>query len=135
VFLPMALLVFAGCFVPPPNEKESLRDQVRSYHDALRWRRFAEAATFLPPDRRGRFLERVDGIKDDIEVSDYEVQSTAPSAATGTIEVRIAIEWQSKRTGLLRKTELRESWRRVKDGWLLAESRHASGDHLPVLEE
>jgi len=122
-----------GCVAPSATERDQLRDQVRGYHDDMRWRRYGEAAQYLPQPRRKRFLEQVDDLKDDLEIADYELVSVT-TKAEGRVQVRVAFDWESKRTGLLRRTEVVEVWVRAAGSWMLAESHHAKGEKLPFLD-
>jgi len=128
-----ACALLAGCFVHPPTEREQLRDQMRAYHDNMRWRRYGEAASYLPQPRRKRFLEQVDDLKDDVEISDYELLSVA-NQGQDRVQVRVAFDWQSKRTGLLRRTEVDEVWVRVGEAWMLSEMHHRKGEPVPFLD-
>ena len=85
------LLAFAvtGCFVPSPNEKEALRDQVREWHDDMRWQRFSGASLRLPPARRAHFLSQTRALENDIAMADYEIISVLP-AGDGRAQVRAA---------------------------------------------
>jgi hypothetical protein len=129
----LAALALSSCFLPSSTERENLQDEVRSWHEDLRWQRYAAVAQRLAPEERQRFAARVQGLKDDFEVSDYEILAVQP-AGEGAVEVRVAFEWQSKRTGLLRRGELSELWRRTGSNWLLAATRHAAGEQLPFVE-
>ena len=128
----LAALLASACFVPPVSDKENLKDQARTFNDYLRWRRYGDAAMLLPPGDRPRFLARARDVADDFEVADYEVVSTAP-AAQGMVEVRVGFDWESKRTGLLRHTEVAELWGRVGKEWVLAAVRQLRGEPVPLL--
>jgi hypothetical protein len=125
------LVVLAGCFVPSTNEKDDLKVQARVFNDFVRWRRYADAAMLLAPGERPRFLAQARAIADDFEVDDYEVLGTAPTPQ-GQVEVRVAFDWESKQTGLLRRTEVGELWGRVGKEWVLAALRHRGGQAVPL---
>jgi hypothetical protein len=125
-------LALAGCFVPSPSEKEALRDQVREWHDDVRWQRFPAAALRLPPARRQRFLEQTRTALNDIGMADYEILSVQP-AGDGRAEVRASFDWEAKQSALLRHTEVAELWQRVGSDWVLMGVKLEKGEALPFL--
>ena len=126
-----ALALLAGCF--QPGTREVLQDEVRNYHDALRWRRFGEAALHLPPARRPGFLDRAAKVAEDVQIADYEIRQVAQLSET-RVEIHAALEWESRRTGLVRKTELAELWERKGSDWILVETRQLGGEKLPFFD-
>ena len=128
----LALVALAGCFVPSPNEKEALRDQVREWHDDVRWMRYPAASMRLPPARRQRFLEQTRALENEIGMADYEIISVLP-AGDGRAQVRASFDWEAKQTALLRHTELFELWQRVGNDWVLVDVRLEKGEPLPFL--
>src|SRR5262249_17489391 len=128
----LALLLLFGCFVPSPTEKEALRDQVREWHDDIRWQRFAAASLRLPPARRESFLAQTRALKDDVGMADYEILSVQP-AGDGRAQVRAWFDWEAKKAALLRHTELAELWQRVGADWVLMEVKLEKGEMLPFL--
>src|SRR5262249_9785105 len=127
-----ALLVLAGCFVPSPNEKDALKDQVREWHDDVRWQRFPAASMRLPPSRRQHFLEQTRALGNDIGMADYEIVSVMP-AGDGKAQVRATFDWEAKQTALLRHTQLAELWQRVGNDWVLVDVNVEKGEPLPFL--
>ncbi len=70
------VLVFglAACGGSARERNESLTDDVRSFQDGVRWRRYEIAAEFVPPDRREKFLDGRDENDHDFRVDDYEIE-------------------------------------------------------------
>jgi hypothetical protein len=128
----VALLFLTSCFVPSPNEKEALRDQVREWHDDVRWQRFPAASMRLPPARRQRFLDQTRAMENDVGMADYEILSVQP-AGDGRAQVRANIDWEAKQTALLHRTELTELWQRVGADWVLVDVKVEKGEPLPFL--
>jgi hypothetical protein len=123
-------LALAGCFVPSPNEKEALKDQVREWHDDMRWQRFNAASMRMPPARRQRFLDQTRALSDEIGMADYEILSVQP-AGDGKAQVRASFDWEARQTALLRHTELAELWQRVGSDWVLTDVKVEKGEPLP----
>ena len=128
----LALLLLAGCFLPSPNEKEALRDQVREWHDDMRWQRFPAASLRLPPARRQHFLDQTRAMENDVGMADYEITSVLP-AGDGKAQVRASFDWEAKQTALLRHTVLAELWQRVGSDWVLVDVKVEKGEPLPFL--
>ena len=123
-------LALAGCFVPSPNEREALRDQVREWHDDMRWSRFNAASMRMPPARRQRFLDQTRALENDVGMADCEILSVQP-AGDGKAQVRAAFDWEAKQQELVRHTELSETWTRVGSDWVLTDVRVEKGEPLP----
>jgi hypothetical protein len=126
----LAIAFVAGCMVPPASEKEILRDDVRDFHEAVRWQRFGDAAVRVATEQRARFLDRLARLRGDAELSDYEITNVQPEAPD-RVAVGVRLEWQSKQTGLLRATSVLERWRREHRQWFLYTSRVVDGEALP----
>jgi hypothetical protein len=130
----IALAALAGgCALPSASERDALQDTVRMYNEDLRWSRFSDAVLCIVPARRQRFLDQARVLQEDIEFANYELLGVEPRGE-GRVQVRVQFEWTSRRTGLLRKTEIIELWARQGGAWLLADSRVERGEKLPLLD-
>jgi hypothetical protein len=128
------LCLLSGCVNPHTTDpKEILRDSVRSFNDALRWQNFSEAISYLPPERRQRFLDHANNLRDEVEISDYEITSSQPKGPE-RVEIRVQMQWQSKRSGLLRKIELTELWQKGPGDWVVIDLRQRGVERLPLLD-
>lgn len=122
----------AGCMGATPNQRDMLTDDVRGFHDGLRWRRFGDTAGRMLPEARTRFLERIRKLQDDFQVDDYEVIRTEPMA-DGRVVVTVVMEWESRQAGVLRKSELSETWQRMGKRWYMVEPKLVGDVSFPLL--
>jgi hypothetical protein len=87
-----------------------LEEQIDMFHQHLRWGRFEEAAVFLTPAERERFLDEFDRRSDDFQITDVDVRR---------VEMRddprraiVVMTWQSFElpSTIVQTTRWRETW-------------------------
>jgi hypothetical protein len=114
---------------------EPLPDSVRIYNSAVRWQKFQDAASRLPPDQRDDFLDDRDQLAEDLRVDDYEVIRMRTSKDGRRAKVQIKYTWHLDSKGIVRTTHTVQDWQRYGKVWVMAMERQLRGDEMPGFEE
>jgi len=107
----------------------------RQFADDLRWGRWDQVGAALPAEEKRLFLERVDLVGNDLEMSDYEVKSIHFDEGSSAATVTVAIAWFSKRDPTLRNATLEQRWESHHGHWIVTKQRRSHGDRFPLVNE
>jgi hypothetical protein len=127
------MLVLAACG-SAQKDQETLSESIRSFNDGVRWGRFAMAASRLPPQQRGDFVDQMDERADDLKITDYEVVRVEPQGPKEA-KVQVKLSWYKNSEGLLRETHAMQTWERVGKTWLMVDSARVRGAEMPGLPD
>ncbi len=117
----LVLVLSAGC--ASTNAEEPLQVAVNRYNDNLRWKRFAEAASYLLPEARRTFLARYLATETDLNIDSLEVRSVAEiPAAVPTYEVTVVAEAYVLPSTVLSRVIMTQRWELGEAGWQLVGS-------------
>ena len=134
------LIALAGIALAGPGcaatqrKAEPLDYSVRAYNDGLRWQRFDEAATRLPPDRRDDFLDQRDQLHEDLRVSDYEIIRVRHDSKGRQARVQIKYTWYLESSGKVHETHAVQTWHQGDTVWILRGERFLRGEPMPGLK-
>jgi hypothetical protein len=130
----VAALTGAVACGPPKNRTEDLLASVRTYQDGLRWERFSNAASRVPPAERDQFLDEREDLIDDLHITNYElVKVEAAEHDVARIEVKYT--WYRDAEGTVQHTRAVETWEKHGRVWLLVEEHRRHGPEMPGLPE
>ena len=115
----IVLLGVVGCG-QRTEKKDDVRLTVQTYHNHLRWGRYAAASTMMDPADREEFLGRHDELGDDYKIVELELRSMKFKSET-EVETKVVIKWLREPNMTVRKDKLLETWVRAGDGWLLTD--------------
>ena len=114
----VATLARAAACGPPKNRTEDLLASVRTYQEGLRWERFTNAASRVPPAERDQFLDEREDLIDDLHITNYElVKVEAAKHDVARIEVKYT--WYRDAEGTVQHTRAVETWEKHGRVWLL----------------
>ena len=125
-----AVLVLAGCAGTGQSAGERLLNDVRAFHEDLRWRRFDDAAELVPPASRERFMDDREALDDDLRIDDYEIERTK-MVKEGVAEVQVRYTWHLDTRGTVHETVVEQRWERIGRGWLLFAEDRKRGEPMP----
>ncbi len=134
------LIALAGIALAGPGcaatqrKAEPLDYSVRAYNDGVRWQRFDEAATRLPPDRRDDFLDQRDQLHEDLRVSDYEIIRVRHHSKGRQARVQIKYTWYLESNGKVHETHSVQTWHQGDTVWILRGERFLRGEPMPGLK-
>jgi hypothetical protein len=117
-----------------PKSGETLMESLRTYHEGMRWQRFAAAAGRLPAAERSAFVDEWDERSADLKITDYEIVDVA-LRNHGTALVQVKVSWYGETEGTLRDTHVRQTWKQRGKMWLLTDEVRVRGTAMPGLVE
>lgn len=134
---PLALILVvvwlgAGCASAPRNG-ETLMESLLTYHEGLRWQRFAAAAGRLPPAERSAFIDEWDARSRELHITDYDILDVVARGDAATVQVKMS--WYGESEGTLRETYARQRWQRRGKVWMLLDEVRSRGPAMPGLPE
>jgi hypothetical protein len=113
----LAAALFAAC--AGRASEADLGRCVALYHDNIRWKRFTQAASFLPPEARQAFVERYLASEDRLEVESLEVRSVTPISGQErpTYDVAVVASAYLLPSTVLSRSILTERWQLIGGAW------------------
>jgi hypothetical protein len=117
-----------------PKSGETLMESVRTYHEGIRWQRFAAAAGRIPPAERSAFVDEWDERSSNLKITDYEIIDVSVRGADAA-RVQVKISWYDDSEGTLRDTHAEQTWRRRGKLWWLTNEVRVRGATMPGLLE
>lgn len=131
--LSLLALAAPGC-AATQRKVEPLEDSVRVYNDGVRWQRFDDSASRLPPARRDDFLDERDQLHEDLRVSDYEIIRVRHHPKGRQARVQVKYTWYLESRGKVHETHAVQTWHQGKEVWILRGERFLRGEPMPGLE-
>jgi hypothetical protein len=118
------LLVLSACL---PSGGQDLEIAVHRYNDGLRWKRFAEAASYLPPELRADFLADHLAKEDALHIDQIEVQavSMVPDTEVPTFDVVLLAEAYVLPRTVLDRVVVKQRWQQSGPSWQLVSASGA----------
>src|SRR5690349_16051695 len=109
--------VLAGCGAAG-RDADTLTESVRTFNEAVRWQRYAVAATVLPAPQRARFVDEMDERGNDLKITDYEVVKVENRGVRGA-QVQVKLSWYKESEGTLRETHAMQTWEQHGKAWMM----------------
>ena len=130
----LVLLVALGCASPPDASSDTLLRGVQTYSDDMRWRRWEDAATFVPPARREAYLDVREEHDDDLRFVGVQVKRVRLRGDRKSALVQLEVQWMRDSEGILHETTIEQLWQKAGGLWLLDAEYFHDGDALPIVE-
>lgn len=131
----LAALVIPGCG-GKLKRANHLLDDVRGYHEGIRWNKFDQAAVRLPLRERDAFVNEREELSEDLRIADYELLRVRYARGNKLeAKVRVRYDWHLDSRGILHKTWANEVWERQGKRWILKDEHRAHGEPMPGLAE
>lgn len=131
----LALAAAAGCGAARLKKANHLLDDVRGYHDGIRWGKLAQAAVRLPPAERDAFVDEREELADELRIADVELVRVRYVKGQMRAKVRVQYIWHLDSRGIVHKTWADEIWERRGKRWILEDEHRAHGEPMPGLAE
>ncbi len=126
----LALLVCLAACGSGQRPHEDLVFNVRTYHEGLRWRRYEQAADYIAPDDRAKFLDQREDVDKDLRIDDYETVRVTLSGQDAAV-VQVKYTWHLDSVGTVHETTVEERWEKAEKGWRILETSHKRGEEMP----
>jgi hypothetical protein len=124
------LVVMAAC-ASQQKKTESLLEQSQRYQEGLRWQRFEDAASHVPPSQREAFLDEHDELSEDLRIDDYEVIRVKFKKDHEEARVQVKYTWHLDSEGVVKETVTDQRWERHGVNWWLADEVVKRGENMP----
>jgi hypothetical protein len=131
------LLALAGlaCLTPAERRKDALMREARMFNDDLRWGRFAQLSSLMPPREAQLFMARVGVVGEDLVIADFEVTAITFARDTDKATVEVKVSWYTKARAILRDTTLTQKWENRAGQWLCVKQSRLRGVPFPLLPD
>ena len=125
----LAWMLAPGCFAPPAQTPAgTLVEAATQFADQLRWAKVDQLVGVIPPEKRKAFLDRHDKLREECEVTEFEIARAEIGKTRDDGKVRVTFTWHGKGDWIVHKTTLELTWARRSERWILLTSRRANGD-------
>lgn len=131
----VALVSTAGCGASRLKRANHLLDDVRGYHDGIRWGKLGQAAVRLPKAEREAFVNEREELADDLRIASYELVRVRYAKGKMRAKVRVQYVWHLDSRGIVHKTWANQEWERQGKRWILQDEHRAHGEPMPGLAE
>ena len=131
----LVVSALAGGCVSNAKRANMLLEDVRGYHDGLRWQRFAQAVLRLPLAERDDFLEERDELAEDLRIGDWEIVRVNYTREAKRAKVVVKYTWHLDSRGIVHTTTATERWERRGKRWIVLEEERTRGEPMPGLAE
>jgi hypothetical protein len=113
-YLFVALLA-AAC----PPRQDLLMDAVSGFNNNLRWKRFEDAGSCMPPALRAAFVKSLAKDEDRLNITDLEVKEVLLDEDRAHAAVRVRMAWYWSDVLVEKKADLVQRWERIGRDWTL----------------
>ena len=129
LFFVSALSQFSGC-AATANAK-ALQASVKGFNENLRWKRFTSAASFVPPDKRNKFIAHYSGLERDLFIQDLEIRNVhllnqpseeSPNEAIRKAQVVVMAEYYMLPSTVVKRQPVTQEWEFRNGNWQMVES-------------
>jgi hypothetical protein len=125
----LALVACGGTQKPAEN----LMDDVRGYHEGLRWQRYEDAAARLPTAARERFLDAREELDEELKIDDYEITRVKLGRSEKKAVVQVKVVWHLDSVGVVHDTVIEQQWESRRRMWFLVSEKVKRGEPMPGL--
>jgi hypothetical protein len=125
-----ALLVLTAC-AGKQKQTENLIKTSTGFQEGLRWGRFEEAASHVPPAEREAFLDEHDELAEELRIDDYEVIRIHFKDSHEEARVQVKYTWHMDGEGIVKETVTDQTWLLHGTAWLLEDEVLKRGEPMP----
>jgi hypothetical protein len=118
------------------KDTEDFMDDLRSFQEGIRWRKYELSVDFLPTSAREKFLATHDEMDHDLRIDDYEVQVVHMADEHRSATVTVKYTWHLDSVGSVHDTIVEEKWKKMGKAWTIIASAYKRGDEtMPEVVE
>ena len=123
-------LALAACASRQKQTENLLETSVR-FQEGLRWSRFEDAASHVPPREREAFLDEHDELGKDLRIDDYEVIRVHFKDDHEEAQVQVKYSWHLDGEGIVKETVTDQRWRLHGSVWWMEDEAKKRGEDMP----
>ena len=131
--LTILLVLLGGCASHQKRTDSLLETSVR-FQEGLRWGRYEDAASHVPPADRETFLDEHDELSDSLRIDDYEVIRVHFRESHEEAMVQVKYTWHLDGEGIVKETVTDQRWQLHGTAWWMEEEAIKRGADMPGLE-
>ena len=114
--LPLQLVILLGC---REDRVASLRERAETYNRLYRWKKVEEASIFVKPDKREKYLEEVEPLVDQLNISDYQIGKVTLRDNDSRAKVQVKRTFFLLPSVIERKEIQEQEWSFIQGQWYL----------------
>jgi hypothetical protein len=127
-------VLFLACGAPQVRSENDLAESIQHFNDGIRWERFSNAATSIPPPQRSQFVDDMDQRASDLKITDYDVVDVA-RRGDREARVQIKLSWYKASEGTVHETHAIQTWERHGKVWWMVDEARLRGAEMPGLPD
>jgi hypothetical protein len=117
--LPAAIAAAAVLGSCMEKKKDALEMSIKDFNNSLRWKKYQDAAGYLPPELRGPFIEAAEKDEKDLNITDYEFKDQFVDRELGKAVVRVKITWYKNNEAVEKSGHITQRWVARGDAWVI----------------
>jgi hypothetical protein len=111
-----------GCQSTVAASDKDLLEIVDRFHHDIRWKYNQQAAARVPSHQAADFLEQLEGMKDDLNITAWDVRKVEvlpdPDPEKKRVAVRMHLEYYLMPSTVLREVSVEQVWEQVDSAWM-----------------
>ncbi len=111
-----------GCKSPVAASDKDLLDVVERFHHDIRWKYNQQAAARVPTHRAADFLEQLEDMKDDLNITGWSVRKVEglpdPDPKRKRVAIRMHLEYFLMPSTVMREVTVEQVWEQIEDAWV-----------------
>ncbi|HOX43684.1 MAG TPA: hypothetical protein PK668_08800 [Myxococcota bacterium] len=108
----------AGCKSAVGAADKNLMEVVDRFHHDIRWKYNQQAAARVPAHQSADFLELLEGMKNDLNITAWDVRKVEYDAAAKRATVRMHLEYFLMPSTVMREVSVEQVWEEIEDSWV-----------------
>jgi hypothetical protein len=119
IMLTLVWILTSACAgVTSPSDSD-LKGIVKMYHHDLRWKYLKAAAARVDPAQSADFLEKLEDIEKDLNITHLEVRRIIMSKDENLATVRAKIRYYLIPSTVVKDEKIEQVWKKIGGGWFL----------------
>jgi hypothetical protein len=133
VLVLLALLL--ACTSVTETRGSDLKEVVKTFHHDIRWRYNNNAAASVDARHSAAFLDQLDSMKEDLNISDYQIRRVELSADGTRAKVRVRLKYFKMPSTVLKDEMIDQVWQQKNKRWYLLSQEGGPFDFPPEEEK
>jgi hypothetical protein len=126
--LPLLACALTGCLGQADGPAKRFHETVLDMNKSTRWGQMGDAAMWVEPSYRPKFVETHQGWGQEIQVADSEVVSVQMAEDKEQAVALVSYEWYLTSAMTLHSTVVQQRWMQVDDHFMLVSELVVRGD-------
>jgi hypothetical protein len=115
----LLVLLLVACSSMSENRGTDLQSVVKAFHHDVRWRYNRNAAASVDGQYSNQFLDMLDEMKEDLNISDWEIRRVELSPDGTEAKIRVRIKYYKMPSTVVKEEMLDQVWQKKQERWVL----------------